>query len=1068
MKALLFAILALFHGSAAAVACTSIANGNWNVLTTWGPAGTGCAGANGAPAGTPGPGDTVTIATTVTITTNVNASAVTNITGTLRFNGAGLTMNVTGNVTVGAGGQFTLQNPGGANTHTLNIGGNLTNNGTFQMVNGNDVVNVNFNGAGAQVIGGGGATMQFNNLTVGSGGAASFNRSFSVRGNMTDNGNFVHNGAASRVTFNGVVAQSLLGAAANTTFRNVTMAKTGAVATRTLTLGHDLTVVTNLTFQAGGGSGGRIVTGASKVVVQAAGAGAITTACPADTNDFVAGNLQRQVAAGASTVVFPVGANAVAGCRQASLTFAGVGAGGGGLLVSTTAGDHPQIGTSGIDGANSLNRYWTLTTTGVSGTPLPAFASYSATFTFIGGEVDPATSPLAFIGNRFAAGVWNPTNDGTNTATTTTIANETALGELAFGEPLGYSASLGRFNAYDPPPLTPAGSVHGSIRTKVSGTAFTLRVVHLNGAGTALQNFGGNVTVELLDGTDSTGIFANNCWSNWTPIPGASQVINFPGGGNFQSVTFTQNNAWKNVRVRMTSGGQVGCSGDRFAIRPQSFAIDARDADWATAGTTRVLNATAFNGAPAHKAGQFFTLRVISTVPAAAAANYLAAGNHTGTPGLLSAACVLATGGAPACTTACATGTLTPGVFAPTVGPAALTSSTAGYTEAGVVDVTLQDTAFANVDLPDTPLATRTVPQTAALRVGRFVPDNFLAATNNAPQFQTFGSACAAPRRFTYVGQPFGYVAAGEPQVLVTAREAGGATTANYRECLWKISTAAPTDVTQTYTNVTGPVVDTALAGNAPTIVDNLNGTGTVTVSSMDRIAYTRSTVAPIAPFSANITLAIQVRDDSDPDGQITSNTASFDGGGPGIAFDGLTFLAVTPNIAGGRAMVYGRARMVNAVGSEKLPLPVPLRTEFWTGTGFVTNTDDSCTSVVRANFALGGYTGNLNACETIVTPATVSFASGVASMSLTAPCVGAPCAGNDGSVLLTLNLGGAPIGSACTAVGPAGPADTPASMSYLQGAFTGTAYNQNPFSRAAFGLYGAQPSNFIYFRENF
>ncbi|MNC99805.1 hypothetical protein D3C83_182150 [compost metagenome] len=51
------------------------------------------------------------------------------------------------------------------------------------------------------------------------------------------------------------------------------------------------------------------------------------------------------------------------------------------------------------------------------------------------------------------------------------------------------------------------------------------------------------------------------------------------------------------------------------------------------------------------------------------------------------------------------------------------------------------------------------------------------------------------------------------------------------------------------------------------------------------------------------------------------------------------------------------------------------------------------------------------------------------------------------------------------------------ASLPYLLGrwndaanpdADANTNYDDNPAARAAFGLYGSQPKNFIYFRENF
>ena len=44
---------------------------------------------------------------------------------------------------------------------------------------------------------------------------------------------------------------------------------------------------------------------------------------------------------------------------------------------------------------------------------------------------------------------------------------------------------------------------------------------------------------------------------------------------------------------------------------------------------------------------------------------------------------------------------------------------------------------------------------------------------------------------------------------------------------------------------------------------------------------------------------------------------------------------------------------MQNAVGSEKLALPIPLETQYWNGAGFVTNAQDSCTSFPRSAIVL-------------------------------------------------------------------------------------------------------------------
>lgn len=215
----------------------------------------------------------------------------------------------------------------------------------------------------------------------------------------------------------------------------------------------------------------------------------------------------------------------------------------------------------------------------------------------------------------------------------------------------------------------------------------------------------------------------------------------------------------------------------------------------------------------------------------------------------------------------------------------------------------------------------------------------------------------------------------------------------------------------------------------------------TLIFSSGAGLAFTRTT--PVAPFDADLSLALNV---IDADGvAYAANPARF---GQALAGLGIAF-------SGAKQMRFARLRLANALGSEKLPLAIPIQVQHWNGSGFVTNTLDGCTTLARANFALGAYTGNLNACETIVTSATVTFASGVGTLSLSAPCTGAPCAGNDGNVLLTLNLSSPPSGNQCAAMGAAGPAATSANLSFLLGRWDaidqggdGTFSDDNPTSR--------------------
>ena len=166
--------------------------------------------------------------------------------------------------------------------------------------------------------------------------------------------------------------------------------------------------------------------------------------------------------------------------------------------------------------------------------------------------------------------------------------------------------------------------------------------------------------------------------------------------------------------------------------------------------------------------------------------------------------------------------------------------------------------------------------------------------------------------------------------------------------------------------------------------------------------------------------------------------------------------------LAGTTELRFGRLVLQNAYGSGATALPVPIELQYWNGAGFARNTDDSCTTLARSEFALA-FTpvSNLTACETALNAATVPFAAGLGTLVLTTPGTG-----NNGSVLLTANLDSA-AGSYCDPASYV--AATNANKAYLLGRWdSGSAYDDKPGARAAFGLYGSQPKNFIFFRENY
>lgn len=142
-----------------------------------------------------------------------------------------------------------------------------------------------------------------------------------------------------------------------------------------------------------------------------------------------------------------------------------------------------------------------------------------------------------------------------------------------------------------------------------------------------------------------------------------------------------------------------------------------------------------------------------------------------------------------------------------------------------------------------------------------------------------------------------------------------------------------------------------------------------------------------------------------------------------------------------------GRISLKNAYGSELLPLAVPLEAQYWNGTSYIRNQQDSCTTVPASSIAMGNYKYNLIACETQLS-GTGTMSSGKTTATLTKPG-----AGNNGSVDLTLNLSSA-SGSTCTT--STASTATAASIPW---------FGTNPLSRATFGIF---KTPVIYMRENF
>lgn len=328
------------------------------------------------------------------------------------------------------------------------------------------------------------------------------------------------------------------------------------------------------------------------------------------------------------------------------------------------------------------------------------------------------------------------------------------------------------------------------------------------------------------------------------------------------------------------------------------------------------------------------------------------------------------------------------------------------------------------------------------VRVGRFIPDHFGVSLNTP----LLAATCTAGG-FSYEGEPFGFTPGGEPVITVEARSVSGGATLNYTSDFFMLDEG--TSQNRVYSSANGTLDTSALPPESadPAVAEIDPGRGTLTFSTgPDGLAFARG--SPVAPYAADITLSIDVRD---ADGVVAvgagplGNPVTFGTSG-GIAFDG------------GDEIRYGRVRLSNAVGSERVRLPVPAVVEHFAGagTGFVTNTDDACTTDV--GISLGGFTEDLDPGETCVLDSGSPGASGAGCVS-PAPAderfqdpadagnlnlrLEAPGAGNSGSVTVT--------------------ASVPAWLTFDWDA--GAAGEEDPSATAAFGLYQGV-SQQIYLRE--
>jgi len=300
----------------------------------------------------------------------------------------------------------------------------------------------------------------------------------------------------------------------------------------------------------------------------------------------------------------------------------------------------------------------------------------------------------------------------------------------------------------------------------------------------------------------------------------------------------------------------------------------------------------------------------------------------------------------------------------------------------------------------------------AAAMVGRFIPDRFAFAAGSLTNRADL--ACGSAPGFTYIGERF------DGAFTLTARAAGGSTTANYEGTYARLDTAGElgAGATDGATDLSA-----ALLTNAASFAWN-NGVGSVAT----QFAYARGTPeGPHDPFHVGIAPA-------DDDGvQLAAAARDLD-----VNVNGTDDHAEV----GQTALRYGRLAIDNAGGAEVAPIGQPVRAEYWDGNTWRGNADDGCTGVaLPADVRLANAAGTTVAGDqpiqvdgdtTRITTATpVTLAAGQATLTFS-PLA----AGNTGWVDTTLLLAGR--------------------YPYLRGDWNGDgSWADNPSGRVTFGIYG-------------
>jgi MSHA biogenesis protein MshQ len=583
---------------------------------------------------------------------------------------------------------------------------------------------------------------------------------------------------------------------------------------------------------------------------------------------------------------------------------------------------------------------------------------------------------------------------------------------------------------------TPAA--RNPLYTKLSGTNFKFDVVALQTGGvqSATYTAAGNVTVELFDDSASP---QPACSAYASPV--ASQAITFAAtdaGRKTVATNFNVPNAYSKLRCRVKDTNLTpnvyGCSSDDFAVRPSGLNI--------TSSANADGTGTSASTASPIKTGANFTLTAASGVVGYNLAPKLDSTKVAAHSGAVQAGVVAGTFGAASTITGTATG-------------AAFNYSEVGYFNfltGGVYDDSLASvdslTGDCTADFSNTLVSGKygcKFGNTAATAYfGRFIPDHF-AVTAAAPvaacRVHPPASGSYTPTDFTYFDQD-GFIT----PFTITAQNSANASTQNYTGSFARLGLGAWSNYG--FSVAILPAGSTLSAGSPVPSGAWINGSASVTAAH--KVSRPTALVAP-----TNVVVRALPVD-----------------------LDGVTLPAAAVVSSAGTSLRYGRLRLLNGVGPDTRDLKMTTEAQYWNGSNFTLNTDDSCTVIAASAWGFGNYVKRPASVVFNPVATTKTLAGGSSFVMIPKPgggrvtfdasinlaTTGAESAG--ASCLKNLALG-SPTRPWAPTVSTLAPSPVRTSLSHLLGQWCDSSATNNPSARGSFGLYrGAESS--IFQRENY